>query len=281
MKPDLQISLYSWLQALRERYLIESLKKTAESEDFDLKTLDAELATYADAKNLRRIASFGLRGEIFFPVPYVIARNPFLLGYYRLLLGFSRKAFYEQGPFKSFHNLEDRGKISEALQSSLPALCLNMSASASMLVDWINPTAIGVVHELQLMTLGAQFRGSGNVRVGQDAIDQFFNLLSVLVEPYNPTIKGRKMSLKNDSKLPVEVRFASDPDVSITQQLKSQQRKLVAIELKGGTDISNVWNRLGEAEKSHQSARHAGFNEFVDRPAGRCCQRPDDAEEGP
>jgi hypothetical protein len=53
--------------------------------------------------------------------------------------------------------------------------------------------------------------------------------------------------------LPVEVRFGSDPDVSITQQLKSQQRKLVAIELKGGTDVSNVWNRLGEAEKSHPS----------------------------
>jgi hypothetical protein len=131
-----------------------------------------------------------------------------------------------------------------------------------MLVEWINPIGIGIVSELQLLTLGAQFRGSGNVRLGRDAIDQFVNLLSVLLEPYHPTIKGRKITLKNDSKLPVEVRFASDPDVSITQQLKSQQRKLVAIELKGGTDVSNVWNRLGEAEKSHQSARHAGFNEL-------------------
>jgi hypothetical protein len=102
LKPDIQVSLYSRLQALRERYLIESLKKTVGSEDFDLQALDAELATYADAKNLKRIASFSLRGEIFFPVPYVIARNPFLLGYYRLLLGFSRKAFYEQGHSSAF-----------------------------------------------------------------------------------------------------------------------------------------------------------------------------------
>lgn len=58
------------------------------------------------------------------------------------------------------------------------------------------------------------------------------------------------------------MRFGSDPDVSITQQLKSQQRKLVAIEIKGGTDVSNVWNRLGEAEKSHQTAKHSGFNEL-------------------
>jgi hypothetical protein len=139
IKPDLQVSLYSQLQALRERYLIESLKKTVGSEDFDLKALDAELATYADAKNLKRIASYSLRGEIFFPVPYVIARNPFLLGYYRLLLGFSRKAFYEQGPFKRFHSLEDRGKIGETLQSELPALCVSLSASASMLVESNRP----------------------------------------------------------------------------------------------------------------------------------------------
>jgi len=83
-----------------------------------------------------------------------------------------------------------------------------------------------------------------------------------MFEPYKPTIKGRTITLKNDSKLPVEVRCGSDPDVSVTQQLKSQRRKLVAIEIKGGIDVSNVWNRLGEAEKSHQTARHAGFNEL-------------------
>lgn len=88
LKPDLQVSLYSRLQALRERYLIESLKKTVEAEDFDLTTVDAELSKYADAKNLKRIASFGLRGEVFFPVPYVLARNPFLLGYYSAVDGF-------------------------------------------------------------------------------------------------------------------------------------------------------------------------------------------------
>ena len=78
LQPDLQVSLYSRLQALRERYLIESLKKkTVAAEDFDLATVDAELAKYADTKNLKRIASFGLRGEVFFPLPYVLARNPF------------------------------------------------------------------------------------------------------------------------------------------------------------------------------------------------------------
>jgi hypothetical protein len=262
LRPDLQVSLYSRLQALRERYLIESLKKTVESEDFDLKVVDRELAKYADAKNLKRIASFGLRGEVFFPVPSVLGLNPFLLGYYRLLLGFSRKAFYEQGPFKSFGSLEDQGKIKGALQPRLPALCVSLSKSASMLVEWINPISVGIVNELQMLTLGTQFRGSKNVGLGQAAIDQFFNLLTVMLDPYQPTIKGRKITLKNDSKLLCEVRCASDPDVSVTQQLKSQTRKLAAIEIKGGTDVSNIWNRLGEAEKSHQTARHQGFNEL-------------------
>jgi hypothetical protein len=262
LKPDLQVSLYSRLQALRERYLVESLKKTLEAEDFDLAAVNAELAEYADGKNLKRIASFGLRGEVFFPVPYVLSRNPFLLGYYRLLLGFSRKAFYEQGPFKRFDSLEDQGKVRDALEPQLRALCVSLSKSASMLVEWINPISTAIVNELQMLTLGAQFRGSGNVRVGQEAIDQFFNLLTVMLEPYKPAVKRRTITLKNDSKLPVEVRCGSDPDVSITQELKSQKRKLVAIEIKGGTDVSNVWNRLGEAEKSHQTAKHYGFNEL-------------------
>ncbi len=262
LEPNLQVSLYARLQALRERYLIGALKKTVEAEDFDLMPVDVELAQFADPKNLKRIASFGLRGEVFFPVPYVLGRNPFLLGYYRLLFGFSRKAFYDQGPFKRFDSLEDRGTVKDALKPQLPPLCASLSKSASMLVEWIDPVSIAIVNELQMLTLGAQFRGSGNVRVGQEAVDQFFNLLTVMLKPYKPTIKGRKITLKNDSKLVCEVRCGSDPDVSVTQQLKSQTRKLVAIEIKGGSDVSNVWNRLGEAEKSHLSARQKGFNEL-------------------
>ncbi|MEW6365502.1 MAG: XcyI family restriction endonuclease [Acidobacteriota bacterium] len=54
----------------------------------------------------------------------------------------------------------------------------------------------------------------------------------------------------------VEISFATDPDVSIRERLKSgEYRNLVAIEIKGGSDRSNIHNRLGEAEKSHQKAR--------------------------
>ncbi|MCC4593986.1 XcyI family restriction endonuclease, partial [Xanthomonas campestris pv. cannae] len=33
------------------------------------------------------------------------------------------------------------------------------------------------------------------------------------------------------------------------------------IEDKSGTDVSNIHNRIGEAEKSHQNARQRGFTE--------------------
>ena len=109
LNPELQISLYSRLQSLRRLYLREGLKTTIEDEGFDLAKLDADLSNHVSAKYLKRLASSGLRGEVVFPVPYLIENNPFLLGYYRLLFGFSQKAFYEQGPFARFKSLEEKG----------------------------------------------------------------------------------------------------------------------------------------------------------------------------
>ena len=52
-------------------------------------------------------------------------------------------------------------------------------------------------------------------------------------------------------------------DISITENTSDKAtRNIVAIEIKGGADQSNIWNRLGEAEKSHQSAKQCGFVEF-------------------
>jgi XcyI restriction endonuclease len=148
------------------------------------------------------------------------------------------------------------------IEPSLPALCRSLCATGGMLVEAIKDVSLGAVFELQLLTLGPQFKGGGNVKVGQSAIDTFFALLKSLLSPYNPKVKGRQLTFANDSRLNVVVRVASDPDVSITQKLEAEERKLVAIELKGGTDISNIWNRLGEAEKSHLKAKAKGFNEL-------------------
>jgi XcyI restriction endonuclease. len=237
------------------------LKKTVDDPAFNLETLNAELAAYVDSRHLKHLASFGLRGEVCFPVPYLFRRNPYLLGYYRLLYGFSCKAFYDQGPFKRFQGLENDGAVKPLSDPLIPALCRSLANTAEILLELINPVSLAVVNDLQLLTLGAQFRGSGNVKVGQNAMDSFFNLMKVLLAAYNPKVKGRHITFVNDSKLPVTVRIASDPDVSITLKLDTEERKLVAIEMKGGTDVSNIWNRIGEAEKSHSKAKRKGFNE--------------------
>ncbi len=59
------------------------------------------------------------------------------------------------------------------------------------------------------------------------------------------------------------IEFSPDPDIAIRQVLDDNSfRNRNAIEIKGGTDYSNIHNRLGEAEKSHQKAKGEGFTQF-------------------
>ena len=59
------------------------------------------------------------------------------------------------------------------------------------------------------------------------------------------------------------IEFAPDPDIAIRQVLQDgTYRNRIAIEIKGGTDFSNVHNRLGEAEKSHPKAKGEGYTQF-------------------
>ena len=56
---------------------------------------------------------------------------------------------------------------------------------------------------------------------------------------------------------------APDPDVVIMEYFPGAGSVYkTAIEIKGGTDYSNIHNRVGEAEKSHQKARAAGASDF-------------------
>jgi hypothetical protein len=233
-----------------------------EADDFDLSALNAELSSLVPARLLKRLASEGLRGELFFPVPYLLQRSPFLVGYYRLLLGFSQKAFYEQGPFSAFKSLETGGKISVSVRQDILPFCLSLIASAALLLEAIDPVSPEIVHDLQMLTLGPQLRGSRNVDVGQAAVETMIDLLKGLLSPYAPQVNRREIAFTNDSPVAVSIHFGGDPDIAIGARLGSENRGLLAIEIKGGTDISNIWNRLGEAEKSHRTARTKGYNEL-------------------
>lgn len=58
------------------------------------------------------------------------------------------------------------------------------------------------------------------------------------------------------------MEFAPDPDIIIREEIAiGSYAEKIAIEVKAGEDFSNIHNRIGEAEKSHQKERARGFVE--------------------
>jgi hypothetical protein len=231
----------------------------------DLKELNRELDELAPAADLRKLASRGIRGEFAFALPAILAKKPNLLGYYRLLTGYSQKEFYQKSKLGRFEIMETKGELPERLKGELESLCRAMIIRVSELLNEIGfeKLSLEFFHDLTLLTLGPQLRGSTNTRIGRIANRAVFEIIQGIVSHAVLSSTESKLELENASKRKVLIAFSSDPDISITEAISaSAQRKLVAIEIKGGADKSNIWNRLGEAEKSHQSAKHRGFPEF-------------------
>lgn len=258
--PTLQLSFFRRLSEIRERNLVEALLRTVEK--IDTPEIDEQLAEFADADALRRISSFGMRGELLLPVPLLINLNPFLVGYYRLLYGFSQKEFYGKGPFGRFKRAEESGVITAPTSKMVPNLCKSLIRTGELFVGEISGLTIQNIKELQLLTLGAQWRGSHNNTLGSAATKQVFELIHGIVGERVIAESPNSISIKNDTGRIVEIDFFADPDVRIIEILSSQKRPLVSIEIKGGSDQSNIHNRLGEAEKSHIKAKQKGFYDF-------------------
>ena len=259
----LQTTVATALDAFRRLYLQQALSKTIK--DLDLTKLNLELDALAPTRDLKQLASLGIRGEFLFPVPCVLTVNPRLIGYYRLLLGFSQKEFYNKGKLGRFASMEEKGILSSRIVGELDDLCHAFAERASDLLKDIGPErlSLDLLDDLTLLTLGPQLRGSNNTKIGKLANQAVFELIRSIVghavENEGPT----RLELRNASSRKVVIAFSADPDISVVEELSAKSlRNIVAIEIKGGGDQSNIWNRLGEAEKSHQSAKQRGFVEF-------------------
>ena len=111
--PELQIDFSFALARIRTLYLQDALSKTVRV--LDITDIDNQLGTMVPNDSLSTLASHGLRGELVFPVPVLLESNPRLLGYYRLLYGFSQKEFYTTETGASlFKNMEKSGKLSRS-----------------------------------------------------------------------------------------------------------------------------------------------------------------------
>lgn len=226
--------------------------------------MDSQLHEFANAACLKRLAKLGLRGELLFAVPCILEKKPTLLGYYRLLLGYSQKTFYtKESEIGQFISMEERGTLSKSQCQRLTMLCKALCESACVLVDGLSDHMLkrDFLNELSLLTLGPQLRGGANVQRGTAAIKQVFDVIQSIVKNNIQNMSSNKIELRNSSNRKVLIEFAPDPDIVIWEQLTNTVRNLIAIEVKGGQDYSNIHNRIGEAEKSHQKARNLGYIE--------------------
>jgi len=259
--PDLQISFYHRLEEIRKTYLLAALRSTVKQ--LKIAKIDSQLKALVSNDGLQKIAGWGLRGEIIFATPYILEENPKLLGYYRLLLGFSQKQFYgSRYGFGRFKSMEDSGRLTKTNSADMEDFCKILCASAELLLAGIGKLSQVVVHDLTLLTLGPQLRGGALNVLGDKATQKIFKLINSLLSSGIVSETKRSMEVINASGRTIKIEFASDPDICIREQLPSGRfRNLVAIEMKGGRDYSNIHNRIGEAEKSHQKAKYQGYVE--------------------
>jgi hypothetical protein len=219
----------------------------------DLRQIDEELHSLVASEYLSRVAGYGLRGEIVFAVPCIILQKPTLLGYYRLLLGFSQKDFAKYGLGRWLKYEAGNGKQKSLNPREVQPFCAYLNEAAYQLLDALDDLSAPFLHELSLLTLGSQFQGSYNNIIGNKAAGKLFAIIAQVIEArvQLEIHDEHVIQLTNSSGRKVIIRLASDPDVLITEQLKTRIRHILAIEIKGGSDIANIHNRLGEAEKTH------------------------------
>jgi hypothetical protein len=262
-EPVLQIDFSFALGQIRNVYLQEALSKTVD--DIDLPVLDQQLTEYVPQNSLKALAKHGLRGELVFPVPCMLESNPYLLGYYRLLLGFSQKEFYTtKFGVSGFKPMEVKGTLSPKNEGRLSTLCQGMVGSACALLDGIGIDRISkeLLDDLTLLTVGPQLRGGANVKKGNAAIIDVFESIHDIVAHAATHSTSSKIQIINAAGRKVLIEFAPDPDIVIHEEMNTNStRNVIAIEVKGGTDFSNIHNRVGEAEKSHQKAKADGYVE--------------------
>jgi hypothetical protein len=256
------VAFHQLLASARKTWLVDALRDALREVPAD--TLREQLgeAVPRDAGGL--LATADVRDEYVFPVPVLLEAAPSLLGYYRLLLGTSQKAFYRGDTgFGFFRAMERSGTLKAAQREKLPELCAALAEPLAELVRQLAPpVSIRDLNDLTLLTLGSQFQGASNVLIGQQATLGVFLSIAEIVEKHVVQRDERRLVVENAAGRKVLIRLAADPDVRIQEDFEGTLRNKVAVEIKGGTDVSNVHNRAGEAEKSHQKAKGENFRDF-------------------
>ena len=259
--PARQVQFYQLLVGARKRWFMDALSDALGQ--LEQNVVKEQIGKYVPPAAQKALAAAGLRDEFVFPLPVVLEKKPSLVGYYRLLLGAPQKGFYKgstgMGRFKS---MEESGIISERQKQELPAFCKSMGQQLAELVKQMPKLTERDLRELPLLTYGSQLQGSNNTLIGKKAMKEVFLVIAEIVGRHIVERTENKLKVKNSAGRIVLISLSHDPDVSIQELVADRMHHRVAIEVKGGTDVSNAHNRAGEAEKSHQKAKRLGFPEF-------------------
>lgn len=257
-----QIAFHSLLVAARNTWLHDALNEAVSR--VDPRTLRDQILELVPVPAQQLLAAAGIRDERVFPTPVILETRPALIGYFRLLLGVPQKWFYAGSTGLSmFKSMERAGLLRDRQRDLLADFCRAMSIPISELVLSLTPSiTLRDVSELPLLTLGSQFQGANNNRIGSDAIAAVFIAIREIVAPHIVKQSNRELIVRNASGREVSIAVANDPDLAINENFDGEWHPKVAIEIKGGADASNIHNRAGEAEKSHQKARAAGYRDF-------------------
>jgi hypothetical protein len=259
--PARQVRLYQLLVAARKQWFTDALSDALGR--LEQKIVKQQIGEYVPDDAQKILATGGIRDEYVFPVPAVIELKPYLIGYYRLILGALQKTFYKASTgMGSFRNMEKSGTMSEKQRPLVRHFCQAMAEPLAELVRQIPAITERDLRELPLLTYGSQLQGSFNTQIGKAAMQGVFDAITEIVEKYVTKRQPSRLTVRNASGRIVFVSLSHDPDVSVQEQVGDRIHSNVAIEVKGGTDLSNAYNRAGEAEKSHQKARNKhGFPE--------------------
>ncbi|OHU96882.1 XcyI family restriction endonuclease [Mycobacterium talmoniae] len=262
--PERQIYVHEILVKARHSVLHDTVRAAAKT--IPPAALSSEMTTYAPHPGLQLLHGSNIRDELVFAVPSVLTAAPAALGYYRLLLGVSQKLFYKTATgLNVFKSMEERGVIGPRAAPLIADLCRELNIEISALITSLSPGLTAAdVEQLPLMMLGAQADGSWRTQIGEKATKGVYEVLKSVIKSQGVQYGdiGPSLSLQNKAGRTVTLALAADPDVVITETVNDQEFLKVAIEIKGGTDVSNVHNRAGEAEKSHQKAKGRGATDF-------------------
>jgi hypothetical protein len=190
-----QVFFHQLLVGARKQWLTDALSDAVGR--IDPNQLKRELSAYIPADVQQILATAGVRDEQVFPVPVVLEAKPTLIGYYRLLLGVPQKWFYAGGTgMGQFKSMEMRGRLTEAQRARLPEFCKTMTGALSELVRQMSPTiTMQDVKELPLLTIGSQFQGSNNTRIGKQAIEDTFLAVVEIIKRHILDQTNRKLTV--------------------------------------------------------------------------------------